>query len=321
VKPLPGDILPDLNTLPLAELFLELTRDGCLTRLCQAAMDEDLGPGGVPGDVTSVVSLDPAAISTARLVARKPGTIAGTRCIPELLRCFAPGARFELHIEDAGRVEPGDAVATFVGPARELLQAERTVLNLLGRLSGVATLTRKFVDAVSGVVRSRPLELLDTRKTTPGLRNLEKYAVRCGGGHAHRIGLYDAVLIKDNHLAGISERELAGAVRAAAERARALVSGRGLRFIEVEVDRLTQLDAILSVGGCGVDIVLLDNMTPAEITEAVAKRDRAQSSIKLEASGGVTLATIRELAATDVDRISVGAMTHQAVVLDLGLDI
>lgn len=306
----------DLNSLPLDRLFDELTSDGSLARILELARDEDLGPGGMPGDLTSKVIIEPTQCGSARVMARTAGVIAGGACIPAVLRLFAPGARVDQHIADGKMISPGDCVATIIGLVDQILQAERTLLNLVSRLSGIATRTAKFVQLVAGT----RAKLLDTRKTTPGLRNLEKYAVRCGGGFCHRLGLFDAVLIKDNHIAHIPTSELAAAVRAAADRARAMFPGR-VRFIELEVDRLDQLASVLDAGGAGVDIVLLDNMPAPRLSEAVALRDRSGVSIELEASGGVNLETIRAIAETGVDRISVGGLTHQATSLDLGLDI
>jgi nicotinate-nucleotide pyrophosphorylase (carboxylating) len=306
----------DLNALPLRHLFTELTSDKSLTRLLELARDEDLGPGGVPGDLTSRVIIEPRTFGSARVVSRATGVLAGGACIPAVLALFAPAARADHHIADGRNISPGDCVATITGPVDQLLQAERTLLNLVSRLSGIATRTARFVELVKGT-RAR---LLDTRKTTPGLRNLEKYAVRCGGGFCHRLGLFDAVLIKDNHIAHIPSNDLAKTVAAAADKARTLFPG-AVRFIELEVDRLDQLGAVLSAGGAGVDIVLLDNMPAMTLAEAVRMRDRAGASVLLEASGGVTLDTIRAIAETGVDRISVGGLTHQATSLDLGLDI
>jgi nicotinate-nucleotide pyrophosphorylase (carboxylating) len=198
-------------------------------------------------------------------------------------------------------------LATVTGPLRAILAAERTALNFLQRLSGVATLTHKFVAAIEGF----RTQVLDTRKTTPGWRRLEKYAVRAGGGTNHRFGLHDAILIKDNHLAG-----LGGDVRRAVEAARA-ATGNGRVPVEVEVDTLEQLESALSARA---DIVLLDNMTLDQLRSAVEHRDSIAPEVKLEASGGVTLTTVRDIAATGVDRISVGAITHSAPALDIGLD-
>lgn len=308
----------DLNALPLDRLFTELTRDGSLTRVLTAARDEDLGPGGEPGDITARVCIETDRTGVARVVARAPGILAGAACIPELLRIFAPGARADIHAADGSRIERGDAIATLSGPLRQILGAERTLLNLLGRMSGIATRTADLAGLISGT----PARLLDTRKTTPGLRNLEKYSVRCGGGHCHRIGLYDAVLIKDNHIAHVPLSDLPGFVTQAAARAAELRNqGVTVRFVELEVDRLEQFQTVLDAGGCGVQIVLLDNMPPPLMADAVHRRNASRLAILLEASGGVSRDTIRAIAESGVDRISVGGLTHQAVSLDIALDI
>ncbi|MCW5775547.1 MAG: carboxylating nicotinate-nucleotide diphosphorylase [Phycisphaeraceae bacterium] len=277
---------------------------------------EDLGPESV--DLTSLATVDEGARLEAVIAAREGGVVCGLAAAPAVLEVFAPGARFDAAARDGDRVEAGRVLARLSGPARELLAAERSLLNLLGRLSGVATRTAAFVGAMGGGARAR---LYDTRKTTPGLRGPEKYAVRCGGGFCHRVGLHDAVLIKDNHLAGLTPRQVGERVREAALRARAIrEAGRLVRFVEVEVDSLGQLEAVLCVEAGLVDLVLLDNMPPATLREAVCRRDAAGSRIELEASGGVTLESIREIALTGVERISTGSITHHAVWLDVGMD-
>ncbi len=315
--------MPAPEALTLDAFYERITADGHVRRLLELARDEDLGPpppGGV-GDVTSRTIIDEKATGSASLVARQGGVIAGLRFIPELLDVFGTGQLIETNIiaADGCSVEPGTVVATLHGRVRALLAVERTLLNLVGRLSGVATRTAAFVHLTRGT-RARTL---DTRKTTPGLRAFEKYAVRCGGGHAHRLGLYDAVLIKDNHLAGVTIGRVAHVVAAAADKARAIAAEHraDLSFIECEVDRLDQLKAILDAGGCGVDIVLLDNMTVDDLREAVRLRDTAGLPILLEASGGVNEITVRAIAQTGVDLISIGGLTHQAVSLDMGLDM
>jgi nicotinate-nucleotide pyrophosphorylase (carboxylating) len=188
------------------------------------------------------------------------------------------------------------------------------MLNLLGRACGVASLARRFVDAVDGTCAV----ICDTRKTIPGLRSLDKYAVRCGGGVLHRCGLHDAALYKDNHLAGVAAPDLASVITAAARAAR---DEGPLRFVEVEVDSLRQLEAVLTVDAGVVDIVLLDNMSLEQLRAAVAMRDERRDEMLLEASGGITLARVRDVAETGVDRISAGALTHAAPALDVGLDL
>lgn len=306
----------DLNALSLDRVYTELTADGCVARVLELARDEDLGQGGRPGDVTSAVMLDVRAHTIARLVSRAQGVLAGGACIGEVLRVFAPCARADVHIADGGQFARGDVVASITGPTGQVLQAERTMLNLISRLSGIATRTAQFVERVRGT-RAR---LLDTRKTTPGLRNLEKYAVRCGGGFCHRLGLFDAVLIKDNHIAHLKLDELAKEVAGMSSRARRACPG-GLRFVELEVDSLEQLRVIVEAGGAGVDIVLLDNMGVEAMRRAVGMRDSSGLQLLLEASGGVNIETVRAIAETGVDRISVGGLTHQATSLDLALDM
>jgi nicotinate-nucleotide pyrophosphorylase (carboxylating) len=291
----------------------------------ELARDEDLGPSvpgrrSIDGDVTSAAGIEPSVAGAADLAARQGGTIAGLAIIPDLLEVFGTAARWTPHAEDGEHVAAGTCLGRLDGPLAEILSVERTLLNIVARLSGVATRTAEFVAKLDGL----PTRLLDTRKTTPGMRVLEKYAVRCGGGFCHRIGLYDALLIKDNHIAGIPPDRLAAVVHAAVDRARAAAmksGGGGLRFAEVEVDSLDQLRALLNARGAGADIILLDNMSAAMLREAVRMRNESGCRVLLEASGGVRLDTVRALAETGVDRISVGGLTHQAVSVDLGLDV
>jgi nicotinate-nucleotide pyrophosphorylase (carboxylating) len=259
------------------------------------------------GDVTSVVLL-PNYNGKAAIVARAPGVVAGLPAAALVCGVVDARLRWEPLLEDGAKLEPGTRVAVLSGPLQSLLTAERTALNFLQRLSGVATTTRRYVDAVTGL----PCQILDTRKTTPGWRLLEKYAVRCGGGHNHRMGLYDMVLIKDNHLACV--RDLY-AIEQVISRARQYTHGK--LPIEIEVDTLNQLDEALRAGP---DMILLDNMTNEQMREAVLRRNAVAPKILLEASGGVTLETVRAIAETGVDRISVGALTHSAPALDIALD-
>ncbi|HET6876201.1 MAG TPA: carboxylating nicotinate-nucleotide diphosphorylase [Jatrophihabitans sp.] len=264
------------------------------------ALDEDLGAAG---DVTTLATVDAATLATAQLVSRQYGVVAG---LPVAARVFATVGQGRVHVEygssDGARVEPGEILATVRGPMRDLLTAERTALNLVGHLSGVATLTRRWVDAVEGT----GARVRDTRKTMPGLRALEKYAVRCGGGVNHRMSLSDAALVKDNHVVA------AGGVVAAFERVRATYPGLPL---EIEVDTVAQAREVIDAGA---DLVLLDNMSPAQMREVVGY---ARGRAGLEASGGLTLERAREIAETGVDYLAVGALTHSAPVLDIGLDI
>nr|WP_314314831.1 carboxylating nicotinate-nucleotide diphosphorylase [Kocuria rhizophila] len=275
------------------------------------------------GDLTSELALPEDAHATAAVVSRENGVFAGAEVIRVGFTVLDSAAEVELHVADGDQLDPGTAVATVRGPARAVLTAERTVLNLVQRMSGIATTTARYVSAVEETVaeveRSNKLpagtitrtRVCDTRKTTPGLRALEKHAVTCGGGHNHRFGLSDAVMLKDNHLAVLT----AGG----APLSRAL---RDLRrkmphttCMEVEVDRLDQIEDVLAGGA---DVVLLDNFAPADLVSGVAMIDGRAA---VEASGGITLETIGRVAATGVDVISVGALTHSAQALDLGLDI
>lgn len=271
-------------------------------------------------DWTTVALVRESATGAAQVVAREPGIVAGMPAAEMVVVEYDRRLQWTAHIEDGAAVEAGAILATIEGAARSLLTSERVLLNVLGRLSGIATLTRRFVEAVAGT----KARIYDTRKTIPGWRRLEKYAVRCGGGHNHRGGLYDAVLIKDNHLAlGAS---LAGdrfTPAQAVTRAREFLSGLMSKeqaaaiIVEVEVDTLAQLAEVLQASP---DIVLLDNMPPAMLREAVALRDRTVPQVELEASGGVRFESIAAIAATGVDRISVGALTHSARAWDVGLD-
>lgn len=291
-------------------------------QLIDAARDEDLGAG----DITAALLRQRDAEVAARVVARQSGVISGLSLAPAICASFAQrldtplvcaefGESAAAPIADGQTVAPGTAVAELRGPHAAVLNVERTLLNFLGRMSGVATLTRAYVDAARA--RNPAVQVLDTRKTIPGWRELDKYAVRCGGGHNHRFGLHDAILIKDNHLAGIPVEALASALREWLGREQTIAQQPD--FIEVEVDTLDQLRAVLEVDR--VSIVLLDNFAIDDLRAAVALRDQAGVQVALEASGGVTLDTIGEIAATGVDRISVGALTHSAPSLDLGLDM
>jgi nicotinate-nucleotide pyrophosphorylase (carboxylating) len=265
----------------------------------RAALAEDLGRAG---DITSQACIPPDARMAARIAARSAGVVCGLDCARIALAILDPAARLEPLMADGDVVAPGAALARLDANARALLAAERVALNLMGRLSGIATLTAAYVEAIEGT-RAR---ITDTRKTTPGLRALEKYAVRCGGGINHRSGLDDAILIKDNHVAAC------GGVSTALARARAAAGH--LVMVEVEVDSLAQLDEALPHRP---DVILLDNFSLADLREAVR---RADGRVRLEASGGVTLSNVRAIAETGVDVISVGALTHSAPALDVGLD-
>ncbi|WP_395457492.1 carboxylating nicotinate-nucleotide diphosphorylase (plasmid) [Azospirillum melinis] len=268
--------------------------------IVRAALAEDLGRAG---DITTDSIIPADAVATARIAARKDGRVAGLEAALIAFRLLDPGISVTVERADGDDVSPGGTIATLTGKARALLTAERTALNLMGRLSGIATATRALVREVEGT----KTRIVCTRKTTPGLRVLEKHAVKLGGGFNHRFGLDDAVLIKDNHIA------VAGGVRPAVERVRAAI-GHMVK-VEVEVDTLDQLDELL---GLPVDVVLLDNMDPDTLRRAVRMVD---GRLLTEASGNVTLATVRAIAETGVDMISCGWLTHSAPNLDLGLDM
>jgi nicotinate-nucleotide pyrophosphorylase (carboxylating) len=305
----------DINGLSLPELFARLCEGGLVRRALELARDEDLGVGGYRGDITTLAWSGDGERAQVRLAARQEAVVSGLAAMPVLLELFAPSTAWTAVVSDGGRVERGGVVGTLEGPLREVLGLERTLLNLVSRLSGIATLTSWYVAEAGAGGKAR---ICDTRKTTPGLRMLEKYAVRCGGGYSHRLGLYDAVLVKDNHIAAAREPGLLAARMIEASRiARA---DRPLMFVEAEADTLGQLDVFLGLPRGTLDVVLLDNMDTDTLREAVKRRDAAGSGLLLEASGGVNLRTVRSIAATGVDRISVGALTHSAQSVDFGLD-
>lgn len=281
-----------------------------LRRLIELAKHEDLGPDRV--DITSNCTIPPDLVGSANFVARQPGIISGLAILPHVCEAYSEDVTALVMREDGDSIGPGDTLASLAGPMRDLLGIERVALNIMTHLSGIATLTAEYAKHCEGT----KAKVYDTRKTLPGLRGLQKYAVACGGGGTHRIGLYDAVLIKDNHLAGIALDQLATRLAEACTLARA--DHPNLKFVEVEVDTLEQLVEVLKAP---IDIVLLDNMAPPELAAAVKLRDTIAPNVELEASGGITLDTIHSIAKTNVDRISVGALTHSAPSLDIGLDI
>ncbi|MGQ9503998.1 MAG: carboxylating nicotinate-nucleotide diphosphorylase [Thermogutta sp.] len=290
-------------------------------RLVRLAKEEDLGERG---DITSQCTVTESAVGKAFVVSRRPGILAGVQIVDIVLKELAANVQWTGQISDGTAIQKGDVIGQLKGRVRDILCAERLILNFLGRLSGIATLTKQYVEAIQGT----EARIYDTRKTTPGWRRLEKYAVRCGGGWNHRLGLDRAILIKDNHLAWLA-KELgcspAEAAKMAVRRARAYLMtqlsqtpGDGFdAILEIEVDSLLQLQEVL---GESPDIVLLDNMSVAELREAVGLRNRIAPRVELEASGGITLENVRHIAETGVDRISVGALTHAARWLDIALD-
>ena len=270
-----------------------------VTREVRRFLDEDIGSG----DVSTARSVPTGAKATGRIVAREACVVAGIKIARAVFVALDARVSVTPVVADGQAVTAGAVLATLEGPAAPILTGERVALNLLQRLSAIATITRRYVDAIAGTGAS----VSDTRKTTPGLRAFEKYAVQAGGGRNHRIGLFDAILIKDNHIA------VAGGVAQALRAAKAAVGH--LVKVEIEVDTLAQLDEVLAEGA---DVVLLDNMGPDLLRQAVAK---IAGRMRTEASGGINLDTVQAIAKTGVDMISVGALTHSASVLDLGLDI
>jgi nicotinate-nucleotide pyrophosphorylase (carboxylating) len=287
----------------------ETIADDC-RQLVRLAVREDLERGQ---DWTTVSLVAAETPGRAVVVARQAGVAAGIRAAEIVIEQMDPRIKLTPHLDEGATVQKNSAIATLEGPARSMLTVERPLLNFLGHLSGVATLTQRYVDEVSGT----GARIYDTRKTTPGWRRLEKYAVRCGGGHNHRTGLYDAILIKDNHLA-LSETPAAAVLRVRRFLETLpdnVTTKHGL--VEVEVDSIEQLQDALPAQP---DIVLLDNMSLDQLRQCVALRNKLAPQIELEASGGVNLQTVRGIAETGVERISVGALTHSATWFDVGLD-
>jgi nicotinate-nucleotide pyrophosphorylase (carboxylating) len=267
-----------------------------------AALKEDIGDG----DVTTDFFVPETLHATGRVIVREKAVVAGTGAAAEVFRQVDPSSDIEVSCRDGDDVAAGDVIIEVRGLARSILKAERVALNFLQRLCGIATLTREFVNAIG----NHTAKILDTRKTTPGLRALEKAAVVAGGGVNHRFGLYDMVLVKDNHLAVV------GGLSSFADRIRRLRQERPNIRLEVEADDLEQARTFVEVDG--IDVILLDNMAPAQIREAVALR---RNNIKFEASGGITLKNVKRVAATGVDFISIGALTNAARAIDIGLEM
>jgi nicotinate-nucleotide pyrophosphorylase (carboxylating) len=267
-----------------------------------AALKEDIGKG----DITTDFFVPERLHATGRIIAREKAIVAGTHTAAEVFRQVDPSLDTQILRRDGDEVVPGDVIIEVRGLARSILKAERVALNFLQRLCGIATLTRQFVDAVG----DRPVKILDTRKTTPGLRAFEKAAVLAGGGHNHRFGLYDMILVKDNHLATFE------GLSSFADRIKQLRQERPNIRIELEASGLEQVRAFVEIPG--IDVILLDNMVPAQIREAVALR---RNNIEFEASGGITLKNVNRIAATGVDYVSVGSLTHAARAIDIGLEM
>lgn len=318
-------IADDSNTLcptRVAKEFQQIEWDAALEDDCRQvvrlAVREDLDR---QFDWTTLALVPSGTIGKAAIVARAGGILAGMPAVQTAINEMDVHLQLQVAVEDGRPIVPGQTLATLTGPARSMLSAERILLNLVGRLSGIATLTGRYVDAVRGT----QARVYDTRKTTPGWRRLEKYAVRRGGGHNHRTGLFDAILIKDNHLALGAQSEGSGHLTPAeaVRRARQFVDTMAASLtsapliVEVEVESLSLLEQVLAEQP---DLVLLDNMAPDELKRAVALRDRVAPHVELEASGGVNLESIAAIAASGVERISAGALTHSATALDMGLD-
>lgn len=278
--------------------------------LIQMAITEDLGSG----DVTSELFVKEDAIAKAHIISREEIVVCGIDVVREILSSYNEKLKLKVSADDGQRVHVGEKIATIEGPLCSMLTAERVILNFLQRLSGIATTTNKYVQAV----QSTKAKIYDTRKTTPGWRILEKYAVRCGGGYNHRIGLYDGILIKDNHLAQLGKNFQSKLVKIIAE-AREV---KGVKFVAVEVDHVDdQLNHVLKIPG--IDIVLLDNMGQWQLKHAVDMRNEICGKNKkplLEASGNVTLNNVSAVAHCGIDRIAIGAITHSAAAVDIGLD-
>ena len=275
--------------------------------LIEFAVEEDFGGG----DHTTQITIPRFKLSETFLRSREEIVFCGKEVAIEILKHYSEELSIEFYVEDGDKVGPGGTIAKISGPLRPMLSAERVLLNFLQRLCGVSTSTSHYVDIIKGT----KAKIYDTRKTTPGWRELEKYAVRCGGGFNHRYNLSDAVMLKDNHFAHLGENH-----KSELERFVALSkSVKAVKFVCVEVDDMdSQFETVLCVDG--VDIILLDNMTLEEMHDAVAIRDLMAPKVKLEASGGITKQGLREIAETGVDRISIGAITHGARAVDIGLD-
>jgi len=278
--------------------------------LIRMAIEEDLGQG----DLTSKLCFKESTITKAHIISREEIVVCGMGVAAEILKCYDERLKLRILVNDGRSAYVGRRIAAIEGPLRSMLSAERVMLNFLQRLSGIATTTRKYVRAVEGT----KAKIYDTRKTTPGWRIIEKYAVRCGGGHNHRLGLYDGILIKDNHLAQLGRNFQAKLRKIICEAKKV----KGVKFIAVEVDHVDdQLNYVLEIPG--IDMVLLDNMGQWQLKHAVEMRDEMCGKGKkplLEASGNITLSSVSAIAQCGIDRIAVGAITHSAAAVDIGLD-
>ena len=303
--------MTDFEALDLDGIFRVLVDSDHLDALITLAASEDLGERG---DVTTHSMVDPFETVSAEIVTRHEGVLCGGPVLDAILRRLAPELSWWWAVDDGASIVPGDVVCRISGSLSRLLPVERILLNMLGRLSGVATSTRRHVKEVEGTGAS----ICDTRKTTPGFRALEKYAVCCGGGTMHRLGLHDAILVKDNHVGSLSPSELAARIARDIPEARSRFQPG---FVQVEVDDFEQLEAVLAIASGLVDMILLDNMSPDLMRKAVKLRDDCAPTVLLEASGGIVLDTLRSVAESGIDRISVGALTHSSVQLDFGLDL
>jgi nicotinate-nucleotide pyrophosphorylase (carboxylating) len=299
------------------------TTDDCL-KLIALALTEDVGAGNLTAgiDCTTDALVPRDATARAALVSRADGIVCGVEVARLAVRHFASRISLEVSVDDGELIQPKQIIATIEGPAHEILTMERTILNFICRLSGISSLTQTYVQQIAGT----SAQVFDTRKTTPGWRRLEKHAVKCGGGQNHRMGLFDAVMIKDNHLAFFRSQvdDADETIPLAVRKVRQWITDNQTRvpngnqtIIELEVDSLEQLKIGLSTP---CDIILLDNMAPPMLLQAVEMRNRIAPQIELEASGGVNLASIRSIAETGIERISSGALTHSAINFDIGLD-
>ncbi|MCE9542191.1 MAG: carboxylating nicotinate-nucleotide diphosphorylase [Verrucomicrobia bacterium] len=285
--------------------------------LVDLALAEDLGPQGAAGDITSQTFIPGSSISSAKIVARSACVASGLAVAQEVFRRVDPSLTISVACAEGDSLSPGALLLEVTGPTRSILSGERTALNFLGHLCGIATISRRYADALADAFAhvgiASAVKLLDTRKTTPGWRALEKQAVKAGGCLNHRMGLYDAALVKDNHLAALADLSLLPPVIATLH-----AEHPGLP-IEIEADTLEQVEKLLVMPG--IDVILLDNMSPELMIRAVALRAAIAPGVLLEASGGVTLESLGEIARTGVDRISVGALTHSAMNADLSLEL